>query len=32
MIEKHPKMSNPAIGKALGVSKETVRRIRNGLR
>ena len=30
MIETHPEMKNPEIGKALGISKETVRRIRNG--
>jgi len=30
MIETHPEMKNPAIGKALGVSAETVRRIRKG--
>jgi hypothetical protein len=32
LIETHPEMKNPAIGKALGVSKETVRRIRQGIR
>jgi hypothetical protein len=32
LIETHPEMSNPAIGKALGVSPETVRRIRRGRR
>src|SRR4051794_20208367 len=32
LIEKHPEMKNPAIGKAVGISKETVRRIRNGIR
>jgi hypothetical protein len=32
MIEKHPEMKNPAIGEALGISKETVRRIRQGIR
>src|SRR4051812_22112649 len=30
LIETHPEMSNPAIGKALGVSPETVRRTRKG--
>lgn len=32
LIETKPEMSNGAIGKALGVSPETVRRIRNGKR
>jgi len=32
LIETHPEMKNPEIGKALGISKETVRRIRNGER
>jgi hypothetical protein len=32
LIETHPEMTNPEIGKALGVSKETVRRIRRGRR
>jgi len=32
LIETHPEMKNPEIGKALGISKETVRRIRNGIR
>jgi hypothetical protein len=32
LIETHPEMKNPAIGKAVGISKEAVRRIRNGTR
>jgi DNA invertase Pin-like site-specific DNA recombinase len=32
LIETHPEMKNPEIGKALGISKETVRRIRQGIR
>jgi DNA invertase Pin-like site-specific DNA recombinase len=32
LIETHPEMKNPEIGKALGISKETVRRIRKGVR
>jgi hypothetical protein len=32
LIETNPEMKNPAIGKAVGISKESVRRIRNGLR
>ena len=32
LIETHPEMSNPAIGKALGVSGDTVLRIRRGRR
>jgi hypothetical protein len=32
MIEANPEMSNPAIAEAVGVNKETVRRIRTGRR